>query len=141
MRLHVMLRLADLQPDDTIITEGKICERAAMRRMLKPGEFYLGDRNYGADHALFPELVEMGCGFVLRMAAEEAARQRRGCREKESLSRPGAMRSIRLAGASGARIAGSSRRHVPAAALPLGLGPLTDIRRSYSHRRNTRRAY
>jgi IS4 transposase len=50
-----------------ILTEGKICERAAMRKMLKPGEFYLGDRNYGADHALFPELVEMGCGFVLRM--------------------------------------------------------------------------
>ena len=67
VRLHVKLRLADLQPDGTIITEGKICERAAMRRMLKPGEFYLGDRNYGADHALFPELVEMGCGFVLRM--------------------------------------------------------------------------
>jgi hypothetical protein len=41
-----------------------------MRRMLKPGEFYLGDRNYGADHALFPELVEMGCGFVLRMRNE-----------------------------------------------------------------------
>ena len=67
VRLHVKLRLADLQPDEVILTEGKICERAAMRKMLKPGEFYLGDRNYGADHALFPELVEMGCGFVLRM--------------------------------------------------------------------------
>ena len=70
VRLHVKLRLADLQPDDTIITEGKICERAAMRRMLKPGEFYLGDRNYGTDHALFPELKAMGCGFVLRMRGE-----------------------------------------------------------------------
>jgi hypothetical protein len=38
-----------------------------MRWMLKPGEFYLGDRNFGADHAVFPELVEMGCGFVLRI--------------------------------------------------------------------------
>lgn len=67
VRLHVKLRLADLQPDGAIVTEGKICERAAMRWMLKPGEFYLGDRNFGADHAVFPELVEMGCGFVLRI--------------------------------------------------------------------------
>lgn len=67
VRLHVKLRLADLQPDLTEITEGKICERAAMRRMLKPGEFYLGDRNYGADHGLFHELDEVGCGYVLRM--------------------------------------------------------------------------
>ncbi len=67
VRLHVKLRLADLQPDDTRVTEGKICERAAMRSMVKPGEFYLGDRNYGADHALFGELERMGCGYVLRL--------------------------------------------------------------------------
>lgn len=70
VRLHVKLRLADLQPDGTLVTEGRICERAAMRRMLKAGEFYLGDRNYGADHGLFIELVEMGCGFVLRLRNE-----------------------------------------------------------------------
>lgn len=70
VRLHIKLRLADLQPDGALVTEGKICERAAMRRMLKPGGFYLGDRNYGADHGLFPELVEMGCGFVLRMRGD-----------------------------------------------------------------------
>jgi len=67
IRLHVKLRLSDLQPVATEVTEGKICERAAMRRMLKPGEFYIGDRNYGADHGLFGELEEMGCGYVLRM--------------------------------------------------------------------------
>jgi hypothetical protein len=67
VRLHVKLRLADLQPDGTLITEGKICERAAMRRMLRPGEFYLGDRNYGADLGLFGELEEMGCGYALRL--------------------------------------------------------------------------
>ena len=45
MRLHIKLRLADLQPSGIAISEGKICERAAMRRLLKPGEFYLGERN------------------------------------------------------------------------------------------------
>lgn len=70
IRLHVKLRLSDLQPGSLEITEGKICERAAMRRMLKPGEFYLGDRNYGSDHSLFDELVEMGCRYVLRLRNE-----------------------------------------------------------------------
>lgn len=67
VRLHIKLRLADAQPVESEISEGKICERAAMRRMLKPGEFYLGDRNYGADHGLFAELEEMGCGYLLRL--------------------------------------------------------------------------
>lgn len=67
VRLHVKLRLSDEQPDDFRVTEGKVCERAAMRKMLKPGEFYLGDRNYGADFALFAELDELDCGYVLRL--------------------------------------------------------------------------
>jgi hypothetical protein len=67
VRLHIKLRLADCQPGGIEISEGKICERAAMRRLLKPGEFYLGDRNYGADHGLFAELDEIGCGHVLRL--------------------------------------------------------------------------
>lgn len=70
VRLHVKLRFSDDQPDDFRITEGKICERAAMRQMLKPGEFYLGDRNYGADFALFDQLDEMDCGYVLRLRNE-----------------------------------------------------------------------
>ena len=70
MRLHIKLRLADLQPSGIEISEGKICELAAMRRLLKPGEFYLGDRNYGADHHLFAELDEIGCGYVLRLRNE-----------------------------------------------------------------------
>lgn len=70
VRLHIKLRLADEQPDGFELTEGKVCERAAMRRMLKPGEFYLGDRNYGSDFALFKELDALGCGYVLRLRNE-----------------------------------------------------------------------
>ena len=70
VRLHVKLRFNDDQPDDFRVTEGKICERAAMRQMLKPGEFYLGDRNYGSDFALFGELDALGCGYVLRLHNE-----------------------------------------------------------------------
>ena len=67
VRLHVKLRLCDLAPAGTLISAGNICERAAMRQMLEVGQFYLGDRNYGADYALFNELKVKGCGFVLRL--------------------------------------------------------------------------
>jgi hypothetical protein len=67
VRLHLKLRLGDLAPAATLITPGNICERAAMRQMIKAGEFYLGDRNYGADYALFDELKARLCGFVLRL--------------------------------------------------------------------------
>lgn len=70
VRLHVKLRFSDDQPADFRVTEGKTCERAAMRQMLRPGEFYLGDRNYGADFALFDELEALGCGYVLRLRNE-----------------------------------------------------------------------
>jgi hypothetical protein len=70
VRLHAKLRVSDEQLDDFRVTEGKICERVAMRQMLKPGEFYLGDRNYGTDFALFSELDELDCGYVLRLRNE-----------------------------------------------------------------------
>lgn len=67
LRLHVKLRLADLQPTCATITTGKTCERAALRAVIAPGEFYLGDRYYGADYGFFEELRTAGCGFVLRV--------------------------------------------------------------------------
>lgn len=70
VRLHLKLRLTDEEPDDFRVTEGKTCERVAMRQMLKPGEFYLGDRNYGSDFALFDELDALQCGYVLRLRNE-----------------------------------------------------------------------
>jgi len=68
VRLHVKLRLADLQPDaGTILEPAKGCERAALRRRLNPGEFYLGDRYYGEDYQLFEQMRQKGCGFVIRL--------------------------------------------------------------------------
>lgn len=70
LRLHVKLRLCDLQPTSATITTGKTCERAALRATLTPGEFYLGDRYYGEDYSFFEQLRAAGCGFVLRVRNE-----------------------------------------------------------------------
>lgn len=70
VRLHVKLRLADLQPDTATVTSGKRCERAVMREHLAAGEFYIGDRYYGEDYALFEQLQQRGCGFLIRLRNE-----------------------------------------------------------------------
>jgi hypothetical protein len=66
LRLHVKLRLADLQPTSAIITTGKTCERVVLRASAEAGEFYIGDRYYGGDYTAFEHLRDQGCGFVLR---------------------------------------------------------------------------
>ena len=70
VRLHVKLRLADLQPTAATLSTGKRCERAVLREHLEAGEFYIGDRYYGEDYALFEELAQRGCGFLIRLRNE-----------------------------------------------------------------------
>ena len=52
------------------ITPAKRCERAAWRPQWEAGEFYVGDRYYGEDYALFAELSAAGCSYVLRLRQE-----------------------------------------------------------------------
>ena len=41
-----------------------------LRRQLVAGEFYVGDRYYGEDYALFSELERAGCSYLLRLRQE-----------------------------------------------------------------------
>lgn len=70
VRLHIKLRLSDGAPVEAAVTNGKGCERAALRARLVPGEIYLGDRYYGEDYGLFAEMEQKGCGFLLRLRRE-----------------------------------------------------------------------
>ena len=49
---------------------GERCERAVMRKHLEAGEFYIGDRYYGEDYAMFEHLQQRGCGFLIRLHNE-----------------------------------------------------------------------
>lgn len=92
VRLHVKLRLADLQPTSAIITPGRRCERAALREQVKPGEFYIGDRYYGEDYALFEQLQQQGCGFLMRLRNEAVIH----VLESHPLSAEAAAQGVRL---------------------------------------------
>jgi Transposase DDE domain len=67
VRLHLSLHLLEDKPVQATVTTGNTCERAAWRERWQPGDAYVGDRYYGENYALFHELTEQGCHYVLRL--------------------------------------------------------------------------
>jgi hypothetical protein len=70
LKAHVKFNLLEQKPVGVTITAAKRCERAVLREQWHAGEFYVGDRYYGEDYALFGELTAAGCGYVLRLRQE-----------------------------------------------------------------------
>lgn len=69
VRLHLKFNLFERMPEEVRITNAKVCERKAFADMIKPGEFYVGDRNYGRSYKLLSGLDEAGCGYIMRLCA------------------------------------------------------------------------
>lgn len=67
IRLHFSYQVLDHKAADAVISKAKLCERAAFETMIKPGEFYVGDRNYSRDYKLLGRLHERDCSFLLRL--------------------------------------------------------------------------
>lgn len=70
LKLHLKFNLLGKIPTQGFITPGKKCERAVLRQHLRAGEFYVADRYYGEDYALFAELTARGCSYVIRLRQE-----------------------------------------------------------------------
>ncbi|NJK91838.1 MAG: IS4 family transposase [Blastochloris sp.] len=67
VRVHVSFNLLEDRPENMTITPGRVCERAVLKEKVKPGEFYVGDRNYGRDHRLLNLMQVKGCPFIFRI--------------------------------------------------------------------------
>lgn len=70
LRLHLKFNLVEEKPVGALLTNARSCERAVLRTQLAAGEFYVGDRYYGEDYALFSELERAGCFYLLRLRQE-----------------------------------------------------------------------
>lgn len=70
VRLHFSYHLLDQKAADAVISPAKLCERKALEMMLKPGDFYIGDRNYSRDYKLLGRMSELGCGFLFRLCEQ-----------------------------------------------------------------------
>lgn len=67
VRLHVSFDLATDAPATLQVTPGRRCERAALRADLQPGAGYVADRYFSEHYALFGELSQKGCRYLIRL--------------------------------------------------------------------------
>ncbi len=67
VRLHLKFNVLRGEPGEASITPGRTCERAAFKKMVKAGEFNVGDRNYSRDHKLLKYLEDEGCSYLVRL--------------------------------------------------------------------------
>ena len=67
IRLHLSYALLDEKPADALISTAKLCERKALKKMIKPGEFYVGDRYYSRSQNLLEALDTAKCSYLLRL--------------------------------------------------------------------------
>jgi hypothetical protein len=77
-KMHVAFEVLRQVPVGVTVTAGNASERAELRRLLQPGGFYVMDRGY-ADYALFQELHDLPCSFLVRVqynAAYEVEQER-----------------------------------------------------------------
>lgn len=67
VRLHLRFNLLEDKPLEAKITQGKFCERKALRQMCQPGQTNVGDRYYGGDYKLWQEIDQAEGFFVFRL--------------------------------------------------------------------------
>lgn len=70
LKLHLKFNVWEEKPVGALVTSARCCERAVLREQLVAGEFYVGDRYFGEDYALFSELERAGCSYLLRLRQE-----------------------------------------------------------------------
>jgi hypothetical protein len=67
IRLHLDLDLAKDAPARARITEGKTCERAALRADIEPGDAVVADRYFGQSYRFLELLDAHGSTYVIRL--------------------------------------------------------------------------
>lgn len=67
IRLHLKFQVLGERPTGAVVSPAKLCERKALEMIVKPGEFYVGDRYYGRSYKFLERLKANDCGFVIRL--------------------------------------------------------------------------
>ena len=66
-KLHLKFSVTRQAALKTMITTAKHCERKALKEMLDPNEFLIGDRYYGLDYSFLRALIRDGFWFLFRI--------------------------------------------------------------------------
>lgn len=65
-KMHVAFAVFGQVPVDVKVTHGNASERAELRKLVRPGGFYVADRGY-ADYSMFREFDQDGVRFLIRL--------------------------------------------------------------------------
>ena len=66
-KLHLEFSVWRQVPVEFTVTDANTSERAVWKAKLRPGAFYVNDRNYSHDYRLIGEVQAAGASFVLRL--------------------------------------------------------------------------
>lgn len=66
-KLHLKFSVTRQAALETMITTAKHCERKALKKMLDPNEFLIGDRYYGLDYSFLSTLISGNFWFLFRI--------------------------------------------------------------------------
>lgn len=66
VKMHVAFAVFPAAPTSATLTAGHASERAELRKLVRPGGFYVADRGY-ADYNLFREFDAQGVRFLIRI--------------------------------------------------------------------------
>lgn len=66
-KLHLEFSVWRQVPVEFTVSDGNANERALWKQKLRPGAFYVNDRNYSHEYALIKEVRQAGASFVLRL--------------------------------------------------------------------------
>jgi hypothetical protein len=98
-KMHVAFAALRQVPLGVTVTAGNDSERAAARRLVQPGGFYVFDRGY-VDYALFAEWQALPCSFIVRVQ-ERAAYAVEQERARSAAARAAGVRSDGVLGRLG----------------------------------------
>lgn len=69
VKLHLLFESLRGGIADAQVTAGNACERKALKKMIKKGKLYVGDRYYGMEYDYFDCFVNKQADFVFRIKA------------------------------------------------------------------------
>lgn len=67
VKLHLSFLVGADCPAEASVVEGRVCERAELRKRLKKGGAYVADRYFGEDYGLLDELEKRECRYCIRI--------------------------------------------------------------------------
>lgn len=67
IKLHLLFEPLRGGLEDAVITAGNECERKALKKLIRKGKLYVGDRYYGLQYDFFKCFAQKAADFVIRI--------------------------------------------------------------------------